>query len=204
MNSGYLFLIPLLAGFAFNWASAFTHFYSRKWGERPGRTVTFITRNILGIPVWAFGVVLATRTEARPLFVPGTAAQTLAWAFLGLGTVLMVWALGLLRLRSFRPTEKDTLVDRGLFACIRHPIYSGLLLDFIGIVLMRPTVSVLISCTLGWVFVFIQARLEEMDLVERIPAYGEYMRRVPRFFPRFKKAGRGGSPHPFSGSPPDC
>jgi protein-S-isoprenylcysteine O-methyltransferase Ste14 len=183
------FLIPVAIGFAFNWASAFTHFFSRKWGERRGRVVTFITRNILGIPVWALGIALATRTEARLLFEAGVAARVLAWVLLGLGTILMIWALVLLRLRSFRPTEKDTLVDRGLFAHIRHPIYSGLLLDFIGLVLMRPTVPVLVASAMGWVFVFVQARFEELDLVERIPPYREYMKRVPRFCPRLGKPG---------------
>jgi len=180
----FAFLIPLMIGFAFNWASAFTYFYSRKWGERAGRAVTFVTRNILGIPVWAFGVAVATRTDAKPLFDPGVALKVLAWALLGLGTVLMVWALVLLRLRSFRPTERDTLVSGGLFAHIRHPIYSGLLIDFVGLVLIHPTVPVLVSCALGWIFVLVLAKLEELDLVERIPPYREYMKRVPRFFPR--------------------
>jgi protein-S-isoprenylcysteine O-methyltransferase Ste14 len=183
------FLIPLVIGFVFNWASAFTHFYTKKWGERRGQAITFITRNILGIPVWALGVALATKTEARLLFEPGVAAKVLAYAFLGLGTILMIWALVLLRLRSFRPTEKDTLVDRGVFAHIRHPIYSGLLLDFIGLVLMRPTVPVLAASALGWIFVFVQAKFEELDLAERLPPYREYMVRVPRFFPRLGKPG---------------
>jgi len=184
MLSKYLFLIFLLAGFAFNWASAFTHFYSQRWGERRGRIMTFVTRNILGIPVWAFGIVLATKAEAKHLFVPGLAIKSLAWLLLGTGTLLMIWALVLLGLRSFRPTEKDTLVSSGLFKHIRHPIYSGLLLDFIGLMLMRPRPPLLLACVLGFGFVLIQARLEEMDLVERMPAYGEYMKRVPRFFPR--------------------
>jgi len=87
---------------------------------------------------------------------------------------------------SFRSlvTEKDTLVAEGLFKHIRHPIYSGLLLDFVGLSLMRPTAPILAACALGWGFVFVQARLEEMDLCRRIPAYRDYMQRVPRFVPR--------------------
>ncbi len=183
----FLFLIPLLIGFAFNWASAFTHFYSQRWGERRGRLVTFVARNILGIPVWAFGVVLAAREPASAFFEPGSVLRTAAWGLLLFGTILMVWALILLRLRSFRPTEKDTLVAEGLFKHIRHPIYSGLLLDFIGLSLMRPTAPVLAACALGWGFVLVQARLEEMDLRQRIPAYPRVMARVPRFFPRLRK-----------------
>jgi len=138
--------------------------------------------------VWALGVALATKTEAKLLFEPSVATKVLAWAFFALGSILMIWALVLLRLRSFRPTEKDTLVDRGLFAHIRHPIYSGLLLDFIGLILMRPTVLALMVGALGWIFVFVHARFEELDLVERVPPYRAYMRRVPRFLPRFRRS----------------
>ncbi len=182
-----MFLIPLLIGFAFNWASAFTHFYSRRWGDRRGRLVTFITRNLLGIPVWAFGIVLAAREPASAFFAPGPVIEALAWGLLVLGTVLMVWALVLLRLRSFRPTENDTLVARGVYKHIRHPIYSGLLLDFIALFLMHPSAPILAACALGWGFVLVQARLEEKDLAQRIPAYPQAMARVPRFFPRFRE-----------------
>lgn len=185
----FLFLFPLLTGFAFNWASAFTHFYSERWGERCGRLATFVTRNILGIPVWAFGVVMASRESAPVFFVPSPVIKTLAWGLLMGGTILMVWALILLGLRSFRPTEKDTLVAGGLFKYIRHPIYSGLLLDFLALSLMRPSAPVLVACALGWGFVFVQAHLEEIDLVQRIPTYRRYMGQAPRFFPRFWKRG---------------
>ena len=74
----FQFLFPLLMGFAFNWASAFTHFYSQRLGERCGRLVTFVTRNILGIPVWAFGVVLTIRGSASAFFVPGPVIKALA------------------------------------------------------------------------------------------------------------------------------
>ena len=42
----------------------------------------------------------------------------------------------------------------------------------------------LLACALGFVWLIIQARLEEIDLVQRLPAYKEYMKEVPRFFPR--------------------
>jgi protein-S-isoprenylcysteine O-methyltransferase Ste14 len=72
----------------------------------------------------------------------------------------MVWGLLLLGLRSFRPTEQDTLVSNGLYNYIRHSIYSGLLIDFIVLPLLRPAIPAVLACALGWSFVFIQARLE--------------------------------------------
>jgi len=183
----YFFLIPLLTGFAFNWASAFTHFYSGRLGERGGKLASFIMRNILGIPVWVYGLIRASRESTLPLFTPHLATEVLGWLLLIIGTIPMVLGLLSLGLRSFRPTEEDTLVSNGLFSNIRHPIYSGLLLDFIALPLLRPTIPAVLACTLGWGFVFIQARLEELDLVQRIPAYRQYMQQVPRFFPRLSK-----------------
>jgi protein-S-isoprenylcysteine O-methyltransferase Ste14 len=183
----FWFLVPLLTGFAFNWASAFTHFYSGRFGDRGGRAMTFVTRNILGIPIWAFGVIWAMREPAPVLFEPGSVLEILAWLLIVLGTVVMVWALVLLRTRSFRPTDKDTIVARSIYEHLRHPIYSGLLADFVAFALMRPSIPVLTACGLGWIFVFVQARLEEMDLRQRIPEYSQAMARVPRFFPRLKK-----------------
>jgi protein-S-isoprenylcysteine O-methyltransferase Ste14 len=180
----FYFLLPLLLGFAFNWASAFTHFYSKLWGQRAGQVASFVLRNILGIPVWVYGLALASGSSATPFFDPRLSIQVLGWLLLAAGTIPMIWGLYSLGLRSFRPTQKDTLVSGGIFKYIRHPIYSGLLSDFVALILLRPTKPALVACVLGLGYVFVQARLEEIDLVQRIPAYGEYMLKVPRFFPR--------------------
>ncbi len=65
-----LFLIHLLIGFVFAGASAFTTAYSRRWGERGGQLATIILRNVLGIPLWFLGFILAWFTQAPLLFVP--------------------------------------------------------------------------------------------------------------------------------------
>ena len=74
----------------------------------------------------------------------------------------------------------------GIYAHIRHPLYSGMILELTGLFLWIPTLSVLVACVLGVIWVMIQVRLEEKDLVERLPDYKDYMQRVPRFVPKFK------------------
>lgn len=39
---------------------------------------------------------------------------------------------------------------------------------------------------LGILWALLQARLEEVDLLQRMPAYREYLARVPRFMPRVR------------------
>lgn len=180
----YIFLIPLLIGFLFNWASAFTGLFVRRFGERGGRAATFVLRNILGIPVWVIGLIIAFRKPARPLLAPNPASYILGWVLIAVGLIPMIWGLGLLGMRSFRPTSQDTLVSKGIYDHVRHPIYSGFLLIILGGAILHPTVPALIACALCAGYAFVQARLEETDLMRRIPSYRDYMERVPRFFPR--------------------
>lgn len=182
----YYFLIPLLLGFACNTASAFTTAFSRRWGVERGRKLTYILRNLLGIPLWAIGLALAVRLPAPLLFTPAPATQLLGWLLIAGGAALIWAALLNLGWRAAAPTTGDKLVARGVYSCIRHPIYSGLLLEFAGILLLDPSSPVLLAVVLGVVWVLIQARLEEIDLLQRMPAYREYMQRVPGFLPRRK------------------
>ena len=180
----YAFLIPLLIGFAFNAASAFTAFYSRHLGDGGGRVVCIIFRDILGIPGWVIGYALAVLSPSSLLFTPTLVSSVMAWFLLLAGVVIILAGRISIRWRAVAPSTRDTLVTDGIYAHIRHPIYSGLMLELIGLFLWLPKVTVLIACVLGLTWVLIQARLEEMDLVDRLPAYKVYMQQVPRFIPR--------------------
>ena len=180
----YWFLIPLIIGFALTWASAFTAAYSRRWGERGGKVATSVLRNFVGIPLWYIGLVLAWLQPAPPLFVAGVVTTALSWLLIVAGFVPVTWGHLALGWRTHFPSIKDTLVRDGLYGHVRHPIYAGGFLIFVGLGLLNPTSTVLLACGLGLVWLIIQARLEEDDLLQRMPAYKNYMAEVPRFFPR--------------------
>jgi protein-S-isoprenylcysteine O-methyltransferase Ste14 len=61
---------------------------------------------------------------------------------------------------------------------------AGLVLEFAALVRVRPRNLLLLAAVLGCAWVFVQARLEERNLLRRMPAYREYMNRVPGFLPR--------------------
>jgi protein-S-isoprenylcysteine O-methyltransferase Ste14 len=183
MADMFYFLIPLLLGFSFNLASAFTTAYSRKWGERGGSTVTVILRDILGIPVWTIGFGLAFVTPSLNLFRSNIYTDILGWLLITVGGVIILVALFTIQWRAASPSNRDTLAETGLYAFVRHPIHSGTLLEFIGLLLIKPTLTVALACVLGVIWVLVQTRLEEQDLLQRLPAYREYTERVPRFVP---------------------
>ena len=180
------FLIPLALGFAFNLASAFTTAFSRRWGARRGSLVTSILRNVLGIPVWAIGFGLAVRAPSPLLFASTTAVDVVGWLIIAAGGTIILMALFTLRLPAVMPSMRDTLVQDGLYAHVRHPIHGGTLLEFAGLLLLAPTQAVALACALGVVWILAQTGLEERDLLQRLPDYRGYMERVPPFLPRLR------------------
>ncbi len=177
-------LFPLLLGFALDSASAFTTAFSRRWGQSRGELATFVLRNVLGVPLWVVGLGFAVRTPSPMVFTESSVTTVAGWLLLGFGATFQIFAIVVLRLRAARPSANDALVARGVYAHVRHPIYTGLLLQFAALVMVRPRQMVLLAAALGCAWVFVQAMLEERDLLQRMPAYREYMNRVPRFLPR--------------------
>jgi protein-S-isoprenylcysteine O-methyltransferase Ste14 len=97
-------------------------------------------------------------------------------------------ALAALRWRAAAPSVTDTLVRRGPYARVRHPLYDGVFCELAGAVLVRPTWPIALSCLLAAGWLEVQARLEEQDLRQRLPGYEDYMAQVPRFIPRLGKS----------------
>lgn len=180
------FLIPLVLGFVFNLSSAFTMTFARWWGDRWGTLISVVLRDILGIPIWVTGFVLAARTSSPFLFGPTIVTEIVGWSTLVTGGVLILLALVTIRWRAARPSTCDALAQNGLYAHVRHPVHTGTFLEFVGLFLLRPSWPVGLACMLGCGWLLVQTKLEELDLVQRLPTYQEYMSRVPRFLPRIR------------------
>ena len=180
----FAFLVPLLAGFVFNSLSAFTSYYCTRWGVTRGRLITFVLRNVVGIPLWAHGYYLAARTPMAAYLPPSALRAAVAWALLACGSAIILFALAALRVKAAAPSPRDSLVESGLYRLVRHPVYSGMVLEFAGLALLVPSPPVVLATTLGLGWLVLQSRLEETDLCRRIPAYRQYMQRVPSFLPR--------------------
>lgn len=184
MTGTGLAIFVIMTGFALVGASAFTSAYSRRWGEKGGQWATIILRNLLGIPLWVTGFVLAWLEPSPLLFNPTITLKLIGLFLILSGSVPLIWGHIELGWRTHMPSIKDTLVRHGLYAHVRHPIYAGGFAIAVGLALIRPTSSFALACALGFIWLIVQARLEEVDLVERMLGYRDYMREVPRFLPR--------------------
>jgi len=92
------------------------------------------------------------------------------WAGRTLGSALTPYPL---------PREEATLVERGPYGIVRHPIYVAGLLVFLGYGLLSsvPATAAVTLLAALWHF---KAGVEERHLTERFSGYDEYRHRVRR------------------------
>lgn len=98
------------------------------------------------------------------------------WARLHLGGL---WSSGVTR------KEDHKLIDSGPYAFVRHPIYAGLLVLSVALLLISGRTFAVIGFGLVVVGLFLKARLEERFLSEELGAdvYAAYAKRVPMLVP---------------------
>jgi protein-S-isoprenylcysteine O-methyltransferase Ste14 len=129
-------------------------------------------RTLAGQPTWAF-----------PLPQAGPIA---GGVLMGVGAVLML--AGFLRLGPGLtalpyPNDDGDLVQTGVYALVRHPIYTGLLAAGLGWALFIQGWLTLGYVMLLFVLLDVKARREERWLIEKFAAYATYRQRVRKLIP---------------------
>ena len=108
-------------------------------------------------PVW-HGVGIA-------ICAPGLAIMVAA--LVAMGRVMQV---------SPQPKADGHLVTRGIYAWLRHPMYTGIVFIVVGLLVRTPTLVVAIVGAVLVVFLVAKSRFEETLLQSRYPEYADYRR----------------------------
>ena len=129
--------------------------------------------------IWFLAIGLDQRYHASE--VP-LALQALGWTMLVLSTGFIMWVM---RENSFAApvvklqTERGhRVVSTGPYAWVRHPMYSGTVLFFVGAPLLLGSWWGVAMSPLFIVLFAIRARIEERALLAGLPGYADYMARV--------------------------
>jgi protein-S-isoprenylcysteine O-methyltransferase Ste14 len=118
---------------------------------------------------------------------PFSGLQLLSWLLLGGSFALATHAVALLH--SAAPPggdieETTSLVTRGAYRYIRHPLYCSLLLLGLGAFLKGPSIPGLLLLALLVGFAFRTAQVEERHNLERFgQTYRDYKLRTKMFIP---------------------
>jgi protein-S-isoprenylcysteine O-methyltransferase Ste14 len=144
------------------------------------------------LPVLIGGLVIAATQQTGIIFalrvLPfGIVTYAIGFVMVALGLAFTVWArvhLGANWSANVARKLDHELVRSGPYAWVRHPIYSGLLLAFLGVAVGRGDVGALLGCALMWYGFLHKLRIEERWLQQTFgDAYARYRDEVPSLLP---------------------
>jgi protein-S-isoprenylcysteine O-methyltransferase Ste14 len=129
---------------------------------------------------WFVAIGLDRRMQASDM---PEALQAAGWAMLLLSTAFIMWVM---RENSFAApviklqTERGhRVISTGPYAWVRHPMYSGTFLFFVGAPLLLGSWWGVAMAPLFAVLFGIRAGIEERALVAGLPGYADYAAKVP-------------------------
>jgi protein-S-isoprenylcysteine O-methyltransferase Ste14 len=156
---------------------------------------------------WSYTLFICAVTvlvAAQPVLWPALSMRIDGWPGLLIqagGMTLLVAALALhwwarVHLGRFFAEREEVqagqeIVQTGPYSHIRHPIYLSFFTIAVGLLLVAPGLPTLIAAFYVFVDFSRAIRREESLLSASLPGYWEYMKRTPRFLPRWSR-------------PPDC
>lgn len=141
-----------------------------------------LVQSALMIAVVVLGVGFQGDWSHEPLILTGV-ALFLAGGVVGIAGVR---ALGNNRWSAIHPREGSALVQQGIYAQVRHPLYLSVILVSLGWAgIWQSWPSFIVAVTVI-PFFYAKARREEVWLRQRFSEYVNYEKRVPRFFPSLR------------------
>ncbi|KRQ90982.1 methyltransferase family protein [Bradyrhizobium valentinum] len=147
--------------------------------DQPAADKIFMLIFFLALLLWFVAIGLDRRANASdvPLLL-----QALGLAMYLLSIAFIMWVF---RENSFaapvvkvQAARHQRVISRGPYAFVRHPMYSGVMLYFLGISLLLGSWWGVAFAPVFALLFAIRARIEERALVEGLPDYADYAARV--------------------------
>jgi protein-S-isoprenylcysteine O-methyltransferase Ste14 len=147
--------------------------------DQPAADKKFMLTFVLVTLIWLVAIGLDRRAQASDVPI---VLQALGLAMYLLSNAFIMWVF---RVNSFAaPVVKvqaerhHRVVSSGPYAFVRHPMYSGIMLFFVGVPLLLGSWWGVAIAPVFAVLFAIRARIEERALVEGLPDYADYAARV--------------------------
>lgn len=139
------------------------------------------------------GILFQALSIPKTILIPKSdLTNYLSYLFAGFGTIISMKSIkgySLKNFLGFDPLSKEgeTLTTTGLYAKVRHPLYLGLILIFLGYFLFSGTLSSAVHLICLLIYLPFGIYFEEKNLVAQYgEAYQKYQSDVPPLFPRMK------------------
>jgi len=147
--------------------------------DQPAADKKFMLVFVVVTLIWLIAIGLDRRTHASD--VP-LALQASGLAMYLLSTAFIMWVF---RANSFaapvvkvQDARHHRVISSGPYGFVRHPMYSGTILFFIGVPLLLGSWWGVAIAPVFFLLFAIRTRIEERTLIEGLPDYADYAARV--------------------------
>jgi protein-S-isoprenylcysteine O-methyltransferase Ste14 len=84
--------------------------------------------------------------------------------------------------------EKTMLVTKGLYSVVRNPIYTGVMLFGLGLMVLLPHFTMIFFALLGYLAIELQVRKVEEPYLKKVHgrSFANYMKKAGRYIPKWK------------------
>ncbi len=155
------------------------HRHEHLTGEMPGSH-----RNQMILMVVFFAVWIADSFLLR--FTTFLWSWTLSWLFIGVGAIIIIVAVYFMNgsHKDLFDTQVEGLATTGVFSRVRHPMYLGTHLLYLGLAVVTFSLASIVMWMIIFVFYNILANYEERKLEERFGnQFLEYKKTVRKWIP---------------------
>jgi protein-S-isoprenylcysteine O-methyltransferase Ste14 len=147
--------------------------------NQPAADKIFMLIFFLALLLWLVAIGLDRRANASDVPLP---LQALGLAMYLLSIAFIMWVF---RENSFaapvvkvQAARHQRVISSGPYAFVRHPMYSGIMLYFLGIPLLLGSWWGVAFAPVFAVLFAVRVRIEERALIEGLPDYADYAARV--------------------------
>ena len=167
------------------WVAFWIYWFASARGVKPGSHRSFWLRSRLLI--WVPAIVAVRLVHPSGWTFHSPVAGGIGAALFVCGLAIAIWArvhLGRNWGMPMTTKEEPELVTSGPYRFVRHPIYSGLLLAFLGTVLLTNLIGLVIVAAFAVTFYY-SALVEERNLTaafpDTYPVYREHTKMLVPF-----------------------
>ena len=146
--------------------------------------------NIISILLVLFILLLGSTIPPEYLFIKDQTSKAIGLIIATFGFLLAKLAFRPISFSEFmgiKPEQKQSLIKGGIYARMRHPLYTALILGVIGCVIFSPTYTNLVHAICILIYLMIGIHFEEKRLIAHFgKEYEDYKKQTPMLFPTLK------------------
>jgi protein-S-isoprenylcysteine O-methyltransferase Ste14 len=166
------------------WLVFWTYWLASARGVKPTLNARYTARTRLGL--WVPALLVVRLWHPSALEIRSVTVGVIGLGIVLCGLALAIWARLYLGRNWGMPMsvkEDPELITSGPYSRVRHPIYTGLLLGFLGTTLLTNVVTVVVFLGFGASFLY-SAVVEERNMTKAFPAeYPAYRTRTKMLIP---------------------